>query len=513
MGLFTNTFRRGTHNLRTSDAGPASARDALHMQPREFAALAANTMADEFHRLVGMRSGVGRQYDGLRDVQKVCGYAENLTWQDYWDTYDRFELAGRIVEAYPSSTFTQAPSVIDRLTGEETKFELQMNGLLKHTPMISSYLQRLDILAGIGQYAIMLMGVDDGLTLETPMNPNRKNKITYLRPFKQGDIAIVRWEDSLYSPRYGRPTLYQVKLQQPTTLPGTLQHGGTVAMQEYDVFIHHSRVIHFADNLLENDVFGTSRLHRVYNRLADALKIVSGSAEMFWRGAYQGMAFETDAEAQIDDATREKMKTDIEQYLLGLTRQILLQGTKARSLAPNITSPSDHFDVIMTMIAVAAKMPKRILMGTEQGKLASTQDLHTWNRSVEERRHNTAEPRLVRAVVEWCIVNKVVDPPVDGTYKVKWPPLAIPDEAEKAKVSVQYTDALASYIGSKAHLLMKFDVYLQKVWGLPQKEAEALAKDVDYSKLDKLDASAAKKSRDNSEEWEDRNAPDPKGAV
>ena len=50
-------------------------------------------------------------------------------------------------------------------------------------------------------------------------------------------------------------------------------------------FVHASRVLHVAEDCLDDDVYGIPRLKPVFDRLDDLLKVVGGSAEFFLRGA------------------------------------------------------------------------------------------------------------------------------------------------------------------------------------------------------------------------------------
>ena len=55
--------------------------------------------------------------------------------------------------------------------------------------------------------------------------------------------------------------------------------------------VHASRVIHVAEDILDDEVYGIPRLEPLYNYLDDLLKVVGGSAEMFWLDAKRRLVF------------------------------------------------------------------------------------------------------------------------------------------------------------------------------------------------------------------------------
>lgn len=470
---------------------------------RQMMALQANSTLTSL-----LRNRMGSGKGGRRDIEAACGYVKNLEFADYWDLYDRTDVATRVVETYPDFTWLQNPEIYEKEDSKETKFERDWQA---HTEECLPFgeLRKLDILAGIGKFGLLVMGVNDGGSLESPLLPmtataTRHRSITYYRAYTEGEVKITTWDDNPQSLRYGLPLMYEVRPnhgQQSYTVSPRLEQGsktndgGNINEPFSGSFkVHYSRCLHFADNALCGSVWGVERLRRVFNRMSDIVKVVGGSAEMFWQGAFSGIAFEMDAESEVSDTAKAAMKDDIDKYINNLQRTILLQGVKANPLSPSIASPKDHLDVQLTLISIASRIPKRILSGSEMGKLSSTQDAENWDLQITTRRTNVATPSLMKPYVAFCIRNGIVRPPVlsDKAFFIEWPAMSELSTVDKAKSADNFTTALETYCSKALYKAIKFADYLYYVWGFSSREARALAAKFDESSFEVIRKEALK---------------------
>lgn len=122
--------------------------------------------------------------DPRRNIPAECGHPETriITAQDYWDLYDRNPLANRAVEIWPKECWKLYPLVYetddqDEATAFEDAWDALGNDLTpdakwfkseRGSPIMQA-LMRLDILSGIGQFGIMVLGLDDGAPLSEPV--------------------------------------------------------------------------------------------------------------------------------------------------------------------------------------------------------------------------------------------------------------------------------------------------------------------------------------------------------
>ncbi|MBM3120076.1 MAG: DUF1073 domain-containing protein [Chloroflexi bacterium] len=424
------------------------------------------------------KSGTHNQFSGARNIREVAGYPETLTFEDYLTAYDRQDVATRVIETYPDYTWITPPEVYENEKPSDTAFEKDWKAFISNGKVIST-LRSFDVLSGIGEYGVLVIGIDDGKDLSEPLEEGGKHKIVYMRPYTEGECRITEWDEDKFSERYTLPEMYEIKPNEFT------RRTTSIPMNQGTLKVHYSRVIHFADNALNSEVFGVPRLKRVYDRLMDILKIVAGSGEMFWRGAYQGFSFEADTDAELSADDKTAMKQEIQQYLMGLDRSMLLQGVKTNPIAPAVASPKEHLDAQLTMVAIASRIPKRILSGSEMGKLASTQDAENWAQQITTRRTNTAEPKLLRPFVDFCIKYGIISAP-KASYKVIWPSLAIPSDKDISESALNFTNALSTYAGNSLYTVMPFRDYLINVWRYSIELAEQMSNGFDEAKFKKL---------------------------
>ena len=315
---------------------------------------------------------INKLTDPRRDIDVECGYLE--TEPDitiYRQLYDRDDIAARVVNVYPDECWSVYPEVYEKEDLGETMFEEAWERILfEHN--IWSYCHRVDELSGIGSFGGMLFGFDDGRGMQEPVdglnvmgkrNPTVKEKnLTFIRCFDESVIKINSYQTNPRNPRYGMPETYLIDVADPTSGAGS----ASVLPPSRSMVVHWSRVLHVADNRKNSEIFGQPRIKPVLNRLQDLKKILGGSAEMFWKGAFFGLSIETLPEilAQTDvDVDQESIKQDMYRYMNKLQRYILLNGMTAKPLTPQVADPSSHIEQQIQAICITLGVPYRIFLG------------------------------------------------------------------------------------------------------------------------------------------------------
>ena len=420
----------------------------------------ANNHASSLTPRAQLSKLAGQHFGGERDLYEVMGYPRHLTPEDYADDYLRQDIAARIVDAYPDATWREHPEV----KGEQSFAQAWSDMDRKHA--IWRTFHRLDRLTGMGHYGVLLFGLDGGEDMATPAMGTDYN-LLYLQPHSERTAQVTRWEDDPQSPRYGLPVLYRI-----TT--GTNWTGAGAGQKS--MIVHHSRVIHVAERALEDISIGTPRLERIYNRLMDLDKLLGGSAEMYWQNVAMMMAFLADADSDIQPEDRDAMKDQFEEMQHGLRRFLTLQGTDAKNLAPGLqgSDPGSHIDKQIEIIAGASGIPKRILMGSESGELASSQDENNWASRISERREQFAGPTIVEAFIGKCQRLGVLP---SGFNEIEWPEADTMGETGRAEIADKKAGALQKYLAANGgDLIVSPDEF--RAWlgegPLQQEEADDL---------------------------------------
>lgn len=410
-----------------------------------------------------------------RDLDHECGYPQTITIKDYKKLYERGDLAANVVDSLPDECFISHPEVYETedskvsTPGEEKIAELLDD---ENTNFIH-YLHRADKASRIGNFGGILLGLSDvgtrstdfsdpvrGLSprgIRTQGRPPKPNELLYLRCFDQSDITITKYDEDASSPRFGRPTHYQLKMFNPA-VTGSI----SADFPSMDMDVHWTRFYHVADNRTSSEIFGRPAMQQVYNRLLDLSKILGGSAEMFWKGGFPGFAFETFPElSQTALLNKSALKNEMAAYQAGLQRFLSAVGGTWKSLAPQVADPTAHVLQQVLMVAAVLKMPLRVLMGSESGHLASTQDDTTWNRRVAGRCGLYLNPMVIKPFIRHLIRLGVI-PPMNAV-QVAWQDRNALSEKDRADITLKITQALLQYVSSGAEKVMRFDDWLLRV--------------------------------------------------
>lgn len=373
----------------------------------------------------------GLTYKGKRNVSEQLGYIEKIRPVDYRLRYERNEIAARVVEALPVSTWRTGGQLIETDDPEATTdFEIAWLALEDRLHIWSRFL-RTDVMAGLGRYAVLLIGTPGSLQEEMPKLSGPQD-IYYLSVYPEEHAKISKWEINTANPRYGLPLEYT--LSRPTDSDGRTN--------QPELRVHHSRLLHVSDGLLDDDVYGMPRLQRIWNRLDDLEKVVGGGAEAFWKRADPGMQVEMDPEVEVTPDDEKKLSEEVDEYQHGLRRTVRTRGVDLKVLDANVAQFSQPVEAILSLISGGVSIPKRILLGTEAGELASTQDRDNWNDRVSDRRFNYAEPMIVRPFVDRLIIAGALPAPTEETgYSVRWPQLEELNEVERADVALKQAQA------------------------------------------------------------------------
>jgi len=174
------------------------------------------------------------------------------------------------------------------------------------------------------------------------------------------------------------------------------------------------------------------------------MKLLLSSPEMYWKGAFAGIALKTQSQAAEIPVDKAAVRQMMWKYENDLQRWIALQNMDATSLPTQVVDPSPQIDKMIETICIKMGMPVRIFKGSERGELASNQDDKAWNDRLSERQDNYITPRIVIPFVDRLIYLGVLSEPADG-YKVEWPDLTSKSDQEKAQAALTITQGLTAY--------------------------------------------------------------------
>lgn len=409
-------------------------------------------------KLMGM---AGTSYGGMRDLFEVLGFERNPNFDSYYWRYRRTSLGRRLITLFPKNCWRNFPMVKeDENPSEFTEFEKAWISFAKKHNVIK-YLRKLDVLSGIGEYGVLLFGTNTS-DFSVPMKTGEQ--LLYLRAFTSGSAAIITYDSNSNSPRYGLPEMYEIKFRNTTG-------------EEIGKKVHYSRLIHCAsDDSEEDEVFGSPRLEEVLNDLQGLDFILGGSAEMFWRGAYSGPVVEAREgnELPSDPVRRKEMEQEISDFTHGLKRFMKLQGSEAKTLPSNLTSPLDFFNIHISAICIAKNIPRRILEGSERGELASSEDRNNWAERVRDRQVDYCELSILRPFINACIERGFLPKPKNEEYSINWPSIQNPSGDQTAKIGKETAQAINEFLVGSAEDILPLPMFLTKYLQFTGQEIMAL---------------------------------------
>jgi 2'-5' RNA ligase len=380
----------------------------------------------------------GITHGGARDTYQVLGYDDAITTGQYRALYERGGIAGSVVDVMPEATWRgEIPFELieDENPDNLTAFEKAWVALeKKHS--IHAMFQRVDKLSRLSTYAVLLIGVGGDWSTELPRAT--KQGILYLKPFLGGggpgssnqqtsaagaDASVFEYDTDSSSERFGLPLSYTIRNED-------------VAAGDWGKPVHWSRIIHVAEGLLYNEVFGQPALERVWNLFTDLQKVTGGGSEAYWLRANQGLHLDIDKDMALEDtaATIAALKEQADLYKHQLTRWLRTRGVSVETLGSDVADFGKPADAIITQVAGAKRIPKRILTGAEMGELASTQDRENFRDQIIGRQTQYAAPYIIRPFVDRLIAyGYLPTPKKEEGYVVRWPHIQVLSETEKVE--------------------------------------------------------------------------------
>ncbi|MCK9429626.1 MAG: DUF1073 domain-containing protein [Candidatus Omnitrophica bacterium] len=386
-------------------------------------------------------------YSGDRDIYQALGYPKTLIWENYWARYKRHDIAKAIIDRPVKASWKGNIEVIETIKKEETPFEKAWVELFNRLKLKSIFI-RSDKLTGIGRYSVLFLGLNDTQKTEDlagPVKIKQGLKLLYVKPLSENTAQIQSFDENPASERYGLPLTYNI----------------AIAVGEFKsatVLVHYSRVIHFVEEVVEDEVYGTPRLEAVYNRLIDLEKLVGGDAEMFWRGARPGYTGEVKDDYQMTPETLADLKTQIDEFENNLRRVLINEGVKYNALTQQISDPANHVDIQIQMVSAVTGIPKRILSGSERGELSSAQDKLEWISYVASRREEQNEPMILRPFIDKCVEIGLLPKPKTA-YIIVWDKLFSLSDKEKVEIGRLRAEAIKSYGTSSSQDLFPLDLF------------------------------------------------------
>jgi hypothetical protein len=397
--------------------------------------------------------GHEQSHGGKRNYYQTFGWPADPDVEDYLRLYLRGGYASTIVDAPADTSWRNDPEVDDR-AGEDTEktaFEKDITELVEQR-RLWHYCKRIDRLAGVGDFGVMLVRYRDNGDWADPVDASAlarqdspAERVAGFKPLTEHSIeTIVPFGPD--TERWGEPQGYKIDLSDDADTdvgtglfdPDTNGTAGTPSTTASgELWVHHERALHLpSDHLLDDEVRGAPRMESVYNNLLDVMKVRGAAAEHAYRGLDYGLHAKLDPEYRHEDDGK-GAEESIDRYLHGLQPYIQTQGVDIDALGGETIDPGPVIDAELDEISAATRMPKSVLRGKEVADRAKSEDLREWYGHIAERQSGRCTHLIVRPLIEDFVRFGVVRSHGEAGYDLPFPPLAELSETEQADVQTK----------------------------------------------------------------------------
>lgn len=348
----------------------------------------------------------GAKHDHYKDF----GFPVDVTFDVVYGYYTRNSLGKAAVDKTIRKTWQDPPWLLEKPRDgsegplkKETRLE---KAIRQHFTKIRFWtkVMEADRRSLVGRYAGVILRIADGKSTDKPLErvSGGLDALVDIIPAWEGQLKVTKWDNDPLSPTYGEPLMFQY--DESSTHTGT---GPNPAASGRDrkLTVHPSRVVIWSlDGSMDQD----SALKAGLNDLITLEKITGAGGEGFWKNAKQAPILEMDKEADIQKMAKamgidpnqiaDIMNDQVSGWQKGFDELLMIQGMTARLPKVELPDPEHYFMNSLQSFAASFDIPLKVLVGTQTGERASTEDASQWNQTCNFRRKNTVIPNILQIV-------------------------------------------------------------------------------------------------------------------
>ena len=371
-------------------------------------------------------SGVGTKRDRSSFVRSKSVYI--LGQQELTDMYVGDGFARKIVDCV-AEEMTRAGVDFEDMEDEELEdaIESRLDELdaLKH---FNDAIRWSRLFGG----AVMIFGLNDGGTLEVPLNPEGIKSVEFLRVYDRYQATIHTRNNDPMSVGYGKPEMWQIS---PVT-------GGMPYL------VHNSRLWMFDGESIPdlmrqaNEGWGASSLQHCVEQLK-RLGMGHQYAMMLLERSQQAVHKIPNLANTLRQPGGEAMiqkRVDVVDYVRGVLNTIVIDGEEDYTVTTQpMTGVPDVIDRFAESLSAVSSIPVSILTGKTSGGLANNDkgSLDKWHARIESDQNDILRKPLDLLVT--YIIRTLKGQDVE--YKLCFNPLVVMSEKEEAEIDKLKADA------------------------------------------------------------------------
>lgn len=330
------------------------------------------------------------------------GYPEKLTFDQVYSMYQRNSIARAGVSKTVGKTWQEHPSLWESEVPTESREESEIRQRFADL-RVWQRLAETDRRSLVGGYSGAILRLADSKRFSEPVDrvPGGLDGLVEIIPAWAGQLTVSTWETDETSENYGQPTMYsfnEVQLPNSTVNPST-----DTRTRSFE--LHPDRVVLWS---ADGTVHAESVLAPGYNDLLTLEKVSGAGGEGFWKNAKSAPVLEIDKDAQLSEMAKamgvqpeevaDAMNDQVGDWQKGFDKLLMLQGMKATTLGITLPSPEHFFNIALQSFAASIQIPLKILVGSQSGERASTEDASEWAQVNMARRSDSVRPNILEFV-------------------------------------------------------------------------------------------------------------------
>lgn len=321
-----------------------------------------------------------------------------LSFPDFYDKFDRNGIAEGSVEQTALQTWEDYPQFAedddhDDDTPRESELKKKLGELRFWQKVVET-----DRRGMVGDYSGLILRIADDKDFNEPLEVMNSglDALVEVIPAWEGQLKVSDWYSNPKDEMYGQPKMFQ------------FNESGVGAKREMQraFDIHPDRVLIWSR---DGTVHGRSMLKAGFDDLMTMERIVGAGGEAFRRNATGRPILETHENVNIDDLRRglgvetdpeiaDAMAKQVEDFSEGFDKFLMLQGMSAKTLDAKIGNPEHPFAIALQSYCASWPIPAKVLVGSQTGERASSEDSQIWKKFNNARRENICKPNLMELI-------------------------------------------------------------------------------------------------------------------
>lgn len=382
-----------------------------------------------------MRSHLAQYFgQNKHDYTTDFGWPTELTFNDFYGKYRRNGMAKAAVNKTVTKTWEDNPKLVSDENDEESSLEKAVSDKLTSLGFWQKCAEA-DRRAMVGGYSALIFRFADGKKFDKPVQGllGLEYLVEVIVAWAP-QLTVSSWDNNQESETYGQPLMYQFNeavVPDGNNSPNTKNHRSFM--------VHPDRVVIWSR---DGGLFAIPELEAGYNDLIDMEKVKGAGGEGFWKNAKAAPVLEIDKEASLremasvmgveEDELLNAMNKQVENYNKGFDNILMLQGMTSKPHNIQLSAPESFFMVALQNFAASMEIPLKVLVGSQSGERASTEDAREWSQTINARRNTQTLPSLKR-VLERMVSLKLLN----NSWSIQWTDLTKATVSEKLELAAK----------------------------------------------------------------------------